>query len=320
MPVSELERQIREEITRDGPMPFDRFMELALYHPSLGYYRRPRDPFGASGDYYTSSQLQPVFGRLIAQKIAEWEEQLGRPEGFTVVELGSGRGETGREIRTRLPHTRYIEVEKGAGRMPERFVGVVFSNEFFDALPVRVLRFDKAGPRERFVGIRQDRLAWVEGDPYAPLPWMPPGEPGQICEICLEALRWVERIAQSLERGFVLTIDYGYTERERQRFPQGSLMSYHQHTAHEDVLTSPGERDITAHVNFSALADHGRPLGLRPLPLESQARFLLSIGERDEFRSALRAPDEAEARRHRRLLKTLLFGMGETFRVLVQEK
>ena len=151
MPVSELERQIRELIARDGPLPFDRFMELALYHPSLGYYRRQRDPFGASGDYYTSSQLQPVFGRLIAQKIAEWEEQLGRPEDFTVVELGAGRGETAREIRKRLPRARYIEVEKGAGAMPERFTGVVFSNEFFDALPVRVVRLEigRASCRER---------------------------------------------------------------------------------------------------------------------------------------------------------------------------
>jgi len=320
MPATELELQIREEIARNGPMPFDRFMELALYHPSLGYYRQQRDPFGASGDYYTSSQLQPVFGRLIAGKVAEWEEQLGRPEGFTVVELGAGRGETGCEIRKRLPHVHYVEVEKGAGRMPERFTGVVFSNEFFDALPVRVVRFGESGLRERFVEIRQDRLAWVEGEPYAPLPSIPRGEPGQIREVCPEAFRWVERIAQSLDRGFVLTIDYGYTEREGQRFPEGSLMSYHRHTAYEDVLTSPGERDITAHVNFSALAEHGRPLGLRPLPLETQAQFLLSIGQRDEFRSALHAPDEAEAGRHRLMLKTLLFGMGETFRVLVQEK
>src|SRR5713226_5825386 len=96
--VTELENQIREEIAARGPMPFARFMELALYHPALGYYSRARDPFGVRGDYYTSSQLQPVFGRLLAQKVAAWKSELGDPKDFTVVELGAGRGETAREV------------------------------------------------------------------------------------------------------------------------------------------------------------------------------------------------------------------------------
>src|SRR5712692_3536822 len=109
--VTEVERHIREEIAAHGPMPFSRFMELALYHPSLGYYSRARDPFGARGDYYTSSQLQPVFGRLLAQKIAAWKSELGEPKNFAVVELGPGRGETAREVRACLPNIWYIEVE-----------------------------------------------------------------------------------------------------------------------------------------------------------------------------------------------------------------
>ena len=199
--MNELERRIRDEIAAAGPMPFDRFMRLALYDPSLGYYRRGRDPFGAEGDYYTSSQLQPVFGRLIAQKIAEWETRLGRPRDFTVVELGAGRGETGREIRACLPHVRYSEV------LPERMVGVVFSNEFFDALPVRVFRQGESEVLERFVGVENGRLAWVEARPLAPLPPLPVLEPGQTLEAGIEALDWMERIGRVLERGFVLTID-----------------------------------------------------------------------------------------------------------------
>ena len=324
--MTELERHIRQEIADAGPMTFARFMELALYHPALGYYSRPRDPFGARGDYYTSSQLQPVFGRLLARKIAEWKTQLGEPPDFTVVELGGGRGETARQIRACLPGVRYVEVEKGRGALPERICGVVFSNEFFDALPVHVVRWTESGLLERCIG---ENLLWVEAEPSSPMledylqRFAPSLEPGQIIEVNVQALEWLERIARSLDHGFVLTIDYGYTTQETadaRRFPEGSLMSYQRHTASEDVLATPGERDITAHVNFTALAQHGESLGLRAAPLRTQAQFLLSIGQPDEFRSALEAPSEQEAQRHRLQLKTLLFGMGETFRVLIQEK
>ena len=333
--MTELEREIRAAITAGGPMPFSRFMSLALYHPRLGYYRRPHDPFGMAGDFYTNAQLQPVFGRLIAQKIAAWRKLLGKPADFTVVELGAGRGETGREIRGCLPDVHYVEIEARAGKLPGRITGVIFSNEFFDALPVQVIRWRGASPgsgralQERFVGVEQDQLAWVEAEPSSPAldeyvrRFSPSPAAGQVVEASFEALQWLERIARSLERGFVLTIDYGYTAPEiaaGRRFPEGSLMSYFRHTAQEDVLREPGERDITAHVNFTALVEHGRALGLRELPLESQAQFLLSIGQADEFQSALAAATESEAQRHRMLLKTLLYGMGDTFRVLVQEK
>lgn len=326
--MNELERQIRGEIAAGGPLSFARFMELALYHPTLGYYRRARDPFGVAGDYYTNAQLQPVFGRLMAQKIAVWQEALGRPRDFTVVELGAGRGETAREIRACLPEVRYIEVEPDREALPNRFVGVVFANEFFDALPVHVIRSTGAGIAERFVTVNGEKLAWTEGKPSTPAPesyierFAPSLAEGQIIEVSLEALEWMERIARSLERGYVLAVDYGYTSREiaaGRRFPEGSLMSYRRHTAYEDVLAEPGERDITAHVNFTALAEHAVALGLRVASLETQARFLLSIGQADEFRSALAASSEQEAARHRMLLKTLLFGLGEAFQVQIFE-
>ena len=327
--MNQLEHEIRERIAAHGPMSFDAFMHLALYHPVLGYYSCNRDPFGTQGDYFTNSQLQPVFGRLIAQKIAQWEAELGSPAGFTVVELGAGRGETAREVRARLPHIRYIEVERRSGALPERMVGVIFSNEFFDALPVHVMRFDQVRWTERYVGLNHEKLAWVEGPPSSALlevymrRFVPRPAPGQIVEVNLQALEWLERIARSLDRGFVLTVDYGYSASEvaeGRRFPQGSLMSYRRHTASEDVLADPGDRDITAHVHFTALAQHGEQLGLQSLPLETQAQFLLSVGRADEFATALAASSEQEALRYRMLLKTLLFGMGETFRVLVQRK
>ncbi|MBI3666835.1 MAG: SAM-dependent methyltransferase [Acidobacteria bacterium] len=327
--MNELEQEIRRRIAAAGPLPFDQFMNLALYHPELGYYSRPRDPFGVHGDYYTNSQVQPVFGRLIAQQILAWEVELGSPPEFTVVELGAGRGETAREVRALLPHIRYIEVEKRSGALPEQMVGVVFSNEFFDALPVEVVEFRPSRLMERRVGLKKDKLAWVERAPcstriedYARR-FIPRPAPGQVIEVNLEALDWLERIARSLVRGLVLTIDYGYTAGEiagGRRFSDGSLMSYSRHTASEDVLRDPGERDITAHVNFTALAEHGASLGLEPSPLQTQTQFLLSIGQADNFASAMTASLEQDTFRHRQLLKTLLFDMGETYQVLIQKK
>jgi SAM-dependent MidA family methyltransferase len=139
-------------------------------------------------------------------------------------------------------------------------------------------------------------------------------------EVNLDALAWMERIAGSLDRGFVLTIDYGYTRRESVRFRSGTLMSYRRHTALEDVLEDPGGRDITAHVPFTALEEHGKRCGLEPVRFETLARMLLGIGERDAFAGVFAAQDAAEESRRRLQLKTLLFGMGETFRVLVQRK
>jgi len=327
--VTELEREIRSEIAARGPMSFERFMSLALYHPELGYYRSRHDPFGIAGDYYTSSQLQPVFGRLIADQIARWRLQAGSAAGFTTVELGAGRGETAREIRSRLPEVPYIEVEHRMGDLPEHMTGVIFSNEFFDALPVHVVRCGEQGILERFVGLEEGKLTWVEAEPSSPAiveyvqRFAPALARWQVIEVNLEALKWTERIASSLDRGWVVTIDYGYTADEiagGKRFPEGSLMSYYRHSAYEDVLRDPGERDITAHVNFTALAEYGDSLGLRALPLQTQAQFLLSIGQADGFDSAVAGRTQTEVERHRLQLKTLLYGMGETFRVLVQEK
>lgn len=323
--MNELEREIRRLIAAAGPISFDRFMELALYHPQLGYYCRPRSPFGRHGDYYTNAQLQPVFGRLIAQKFAAWEKQLDSPGEFTVVELGAGQGETAHQVRSCFEQIRYVELEKRRGALPERLIGIVFANEFFDALPVRVV----GNARERLIGVENERLAWVEGSSLPPelagyrQRYAPSAAPDQVVEVNLEALEWIEKIARSLDRGFVLIIDYGYTEPEiagGRRFAEGSLMSYHRHTACADVLADPGERDITAHVNFTALAQRGEELGLRAWPLKTQAQFLLSIGQADEFGFALAASTEPETLRHRMLLKTLLAGLGETFRVLVLEK
>lgn len=327
--MTPLAAQIREEIRHCGPISFRRFMELALYHPELGYYCRPRDPFGVEGDYFTNSQLQPLFGRIVAQQIARLRTRMGSPPEFTVVEMGAGRGETLEEVQRSLPDVRCLAVERSSGELPERFSGVVYSNEYFDALPVHVVEKRGAKIIEYFVDVGGTGFQWVEGllsqpaladylDRYAP----GLGE-GQKIEVNLAALEELERIARSLQRGFVLTIDYGYTADEiaaARRFPNGSLMGYEKHQAYEDVFAEPGRRDITAHVNFTALEQRGNELGLASMGLRSQAEFLLDVGRDDEFEKVLSASGDKDSLALRLQLKTLLFGLGETFRVLLQRR
>lgn len=320
--MSPLEELLRDEIRRGGPIPFRRYMEAALYHPEFGYYRRPRDPFGKHGDFFTASQLQPVFGRLVAARIQQLHEQDGAVTDFTVVELGAGR----QELAHNLSAWRYIPVDTGKGELPERFRGVVFSNEFFDALPVEVAVRDQGVYREMRVGTDGERFAWVKTEPARDDVaefldrYCPPAEEDRVYEANLEALRWMERIAAALESGWVFTIDYGYTRAEYVRFPRGTLMSYRRHTAHEDVLAHPGEQDITAHVPFTALEEHGAAMGLETVRFENLARTLLDAGEPDQFGAALAADGARQELERRQQLKTLLFGMGETFRVLLQRK
>jgi SAM-dependent MidA family methyltransferase len=314
--VTPLAEILRAEIERGGPISFYRFMDAALYHPEHGYYRRARDPFGKDGDFFTASQLQPVFGILIAARIRSLCRQMGEPSDFTVVELGPGRGEMAEFLIA--AGLRYLAIPLD-GELPQSLRGVVFSNEFFDALPVHRAVWTGGEIRESMVGWREGCFVWVDGDPVARevreyIERYLPASSGRLsAEVNLDAVRWMERIARSLESGYVFTIDYGYTAREAKRFPDGTLMSYRRHTPSEDVLADPGERDITAHVCFPAL--EGR--GLETVRFETLAGALLAAGEADQFAAALAGPDET---RRRLQLKTLLFGLGETFRTLLQKK
>jgi SAM-dependent MidA family methyltransferase len=318
-PLGEL---LAAEIQSGGPIPFRRFMEAALYHPEHGYYRRPRDPFGKRGDFFTAEQIQPVFGILMAARIRQLRREMGNPGEFTVVELGAGRG----EMAEAFSEWRYVPVDLDGGALPEGFVGVAFSNEFFDALPVDVAIRRSGAFREQLVAFEDGRFCWRTGGRIAEETarhlhaCFPEAEEGRWYEARLDAGRWMERIAGALEYGYALTIDYGYTRAEWIRFPEGTLMGYRGHTAREDVLEEPGERDITAHVNFTALEECGAAHGLRTERFETLARTLLAAGEPDQFAAALDASDPREQVRRRMQLKTLLFGMGETFRALLQRR
>lgn len=318
-PAGEL---LAAEIRRNGPIPFGRFMEVSLYHPEYGYYRRARDPFGRHGDFFTAEQIQPVFGILMAQQIRHLYRQLGSPREFTVVEMGAGR----REMADAFAEWNYMPVDVDTGALPENFAGVVFSNEFFDALPVDAAVYRNGAFHEQRVALGGDEFHWHTGEVVAAAAdeylrrYYPPPEEGRWYEVDLQALVWLGRVAAALTKGYVLSIDYGFTRAESVRFPSGTLMGYRRHTALEDVLREAGMRDITAHVNFTALMESGATCGLATERFETLAQTLLTTGEPDAFAAALGTGGAAEELRRRMQLKTLLFGMGETFRVLLQRK
>jgi SAM-dependent MidA family methyltransferase len=297
-------------------------MEAALYEPGAGYYRRAADPFGAHGDYFTAEQLQPVFGTLIANAIRELRQSMGNPERFCVVELGAGR----REMAGYLQDLGYVGIDLGDS-MPCPITGVVFANEFFDALPVHlaVRRADRF--REILVGLKGDNFTFVEGDPVEGeveiylFRYHPKAEEGAMIEVNLRALDWIRRLSSVVEHGYALIIDYGFTAREwALRHQHGTLMSYRRHRASDDVLTAPGESDITAHVAWTPLQEAATGAGWTTDHFETLASFLLRAGEMDCFESAVTSLEEHEGMRRRLQLKTLLFGMGETFRVLLLRK
>jgi SAM-dependent MidA family methyltransferase len=190
---------------------------------------------------------------------------------------------------------------------------LVLAHEFFDALPVDVAERSEDGWRERRVGWSGERFVWTPG------PGVTIGEMEDeiaVVEVPVGMERELRRMASQLVAGPLLVLDYGYTERERIRFPEGSLMSYRQHRAIDDVLLNPGEQDITAHVPFTALTAAAGACGFALTRSESLGSFLLGIGEADQF-----AFLELEANPERRLqLKTLLFDLGETFRAWRFEK
>ena len=315
--LTPLEQEILDRISQVGPIPFSEFMELALYHPEFGYYTRPHaDPFGRSGDFFTASQMQPVFGRVIAGAIGDLYRGLGKPADFQVVELGAGR----QELRSELEGFHYTPVDlshrSGQRKLPERFSGVVFSNEFFDALPVDLAVRHGRSWIERRVAQANDRFVFVDGgsvdariadylERYT--------HPEQrIAEIHLRSLDWMHRIVERLENGFVLTIDYGYRSSELVRFPEGTLMSYCRHRASAEVLSDPGQRDITSHVPFDVLEIAGTQSGLETVQFETLGQWLIRQGDH-RLKQSIEGGHELQ-------LKTLLFGMGEGFRVLLQRK
>jgi SAM-dependent MidA family methyltransferase len=304
-------------------MTFARYMELCLYHPEFGYYMQARERTGKEGDYFTSSDMHPIFARLMARQAAEMWETLGQPPHFTWVEMGAGRGlfavDFLRWVSSMSPDffqsLEYIVIEPGArqralvlGRLEtepfaariralpslgeiEPVTGCFFSNELVDAFPVSVVTRDAGKLKEIYVGAEGEELKEKlgpisdSGVAAAVARYAPQLEEGHRMEVSRRAAEWVSTVAAKLTRGFVLTIDYGdlakflYTPERR----RGTLLAYRGHAVSEDFYSAPGEQDLTAQVNFSALIDAGKESGLECTGFTTQERFLMALGEANEF-------------------------------------
>jgi SAM-dependent MidA family methyltransferase len=356
--VTPLAAILAERIRRFGPVTFAEFMRECLYHPVHGYYSQPESRRFA--DYYTSVDVHPIFSRLLARQIAQIWELLGRPSRFQLIEAAAGTGRFASHflnfVQMKLPEfyaaLQYIAVERSPARcdqlaarlaphlargrcqttseMPAKIpLGCVFSNELLDALPVhRVTQVDGA-LQEIFVTSNGATFSEIR----LPLSTCAISEyfaaqkitliEGQQAEAALEACDWITEIGRRLECGFVLTIDYG--QEASALFDAlhmaGTVLSYANHRASEDFYAAPGQQDLTAHVNFTALRLWGARAGLATLGLASQTAFLLALGRGNEFADLYDdAMDESARVRARLQLKTLIFpeGMGERFQVLIQ--
>jgi SAM-dependent MidA family methyltransferase len=300
------------------------------------YYSSPRNPIGLDGDFYTSADLDPILGELLAKQFERWASAF---DTFTIVELGAGKGLLARDI---LRHRRfpYMILEKSPAmrrrqqellreydvtwidELPHGITGCIFSNEFFDALPVhRVVQRDGL-LQEIYV---TENFEEVTGDLQQPVRALyessgslPQLQEGQVAEINLEARGWIRRIGESLHRGCHLAIDYGYLRDEFFAQPHGTLMCYWRHQAVEDPYVRIGEQDMTAHVNFSDLIDE--PL-LDTILFSSQKDYLIQLGILEEMEKLAKAGDAASIGRLLKVKKLILPGnMGERFKVLVQTR
>jgi SAM-dependent MidA family methyltransferase len=352
-----------DTLRRSGPITFERYMALCLYHPEHGYYLQGRERTGVAGDYFTSPDLHPIFARLVARQAVEMWDLLDRPGRFAWVEMGPGRGWFARDFLRWARSRRedffqaldYIAIEPGPrqrDRLRERLTkdgleskvrvltnleelepltGCFFSNELVDSFPVSVVTRASGRLKEIYVTAEGETLGEKPGplsDPAvasAVARYAKELEEGQRVEVNLRAVAWMRSVAERLARGFAITIDYGdlaerlYTP-ER---PRGTLLTYRGHTASEDFYSAPGETDLTAHVNFSALIDAGKEAGLEATGFTTQERFLLALGESNEF-ADLYDPGETEISRlqARLKLKRLIHpeGMGNIFKVLIQHR
>lgn len=316
---------IRDAIAQAGGwMPFDRYMDLALYAPALGYYAAGSLKFGGAGDFVTAPELSALFGQCLARPVAH----ALRDTGGDVLELGPGTGRLAATLLATLAEDdalprRYLLLEPSADlrerqaahlrstqpaladravwldTLPDTFDGIVIANEVLDALPVRIVEWRDGSLHEAGVTIRDKGFAWAlcpleDTDlrtEAAALSVPPPYR----SEFNLRASALVATLAERLHRGALLFVDYGFGRAEYYH-PQrnaGTLMCHYRHHAHDDPFHLPGLQDITAHVDFTRVAQAGMKAGLTLAGYTTQAHFLIDCGITD--RLARVSPADAKA-------------------------
>lgn len=332
-----------------GWLPFEHWMQAALYEPGLGYYSAGSTKLHQGGDFTTAPETSPLFGQALARQIAEI---LAAAQSSTVLEFGAGSGTLAAAVISALrdlgidANYRILELSadlrarqqerlaswgsqvQWLDALPHAFTGCIVANEVLDAMPAILFQWTEAGT-PALLGVAMD----ARPDASAPFRWMlrdaPPATsaaiagrmpplPGYRSELNPQAEAWVRNLGLWLEKGAALLIDYGFPRREyyHPQRTQGTLMCHFRHHAHDQPLVLAGLQDITAHVDFTAMADAALDGGLDVLGYTSQARFLMNAGLTD----LIRAPGDDPALRARQLtaLNTLLSEaeMGELFKVL----
>lgn len=353
----ELAQVVRGAIEAAGGwIGFDRYMQLALYEPRLGYYAGASRKFGAEGDFVTAPEISPLFGRCVAAQCAQW---LGQGAG-EVVEFGAGSGALAAQVLAALHASdsapaRYSIVElSGELRqrqrmalaehvpellervhwldvLPDRIDGVVVANEVLDAMPVRQFRWQQGEVYERGVGTSRDgaALAWVDR-PAEPAfaervrtrlleAWGDEAPKHYVSEISEQAEAWVETVGARLGQGAMLLIDYGFPRREffHPQRAAGTLQCHFRHRVHADPFVWPGLQDITSHVEFTAIREAASRAGLGLLGYASQARFLIDCGLLEFFSLVPRTDLRAWTRQAQAVQQLLSEAeMGELFKAI----
>ncbi len=352
--MSALAAILRAHIDANGPILFRDFMQAALYDPAHGYYTSGRAAIGRAGDFFTNVSVGPLFGTLLARQFAEMWERLGRPAPFDIVEQGAHRGDFARDclasLRSLAPEcfaeARYSIVENSPIQRAaqeealaefgdkcrwldniEPFTGVHFSNELLDAFPVHLVTRAGSEWLERHVDFLDDRFVSTDR-PIAcealilqlsrltgPFP------AGYMTEVNLAALAWADDVAAKLDRGFILAIDYGFSRDEFYHPARrtGTLTGYANHRRIDDVLATPGEIDITAHVEFTSVIERFENAGLRLHGFADQHHFMVGLSGLHFADNAAPTPEQT---RELRAFKTLMHPalMGTTFKALCFEK
>jgi SAM-dependent MidA family methyltransferase len=349
-----LQSLIQEAIEQaGGQIPFARFMELALYTPGLGYYMAGLHKLGASGDFITAPELSPLFARCLSRSCQQILKLLGSGD---ILEFGAGSGRMAAALLDELDRvdslpTRYLILELSADlrqrqqetlhqqvphlasivswldALPDNIQGLILANEVCDAMPVHCFQLESEHSWERYVGYERDAFVWKKG------PFSQPSLKEHITsirmllnpvdcyqsEINLAMVCWITEIAHRLQKGMLLIIDYGFPRHEYYHWDRagGTLMCHYQHRAHSDPLILPGLQDITAHVDFTALAEAGHSNGLKVAGYCSQADFLLACGL-DKLAAAEIKVSGCHALEIGNQIKRLILPseMGELFKVL----
>lgn len=350
-----LEQKIIDRINTKGPIPFEAFMEMALYEPGLGYYASENTDIGKAGDFFTSQHLHPVFGAMIGRQLEEMWEILGRPSVFHAVELGAGTGLLCMDIMNYLrgkalfDALAYVIVEINpflrdkqekllhaySGKLTwvssfrelSAIEGCVLSNELPDAFPVHLVEMDEE-LKEIYVAFADGHFTEIKGQLSTDslsgylrefsieLP------AGYRTEINLRIKDWLASSSEILSKGFILTIDYGYPAQEyySEERNRGTLLCYYRHQVNENPYQNMGVQDITAHVNFSSLKKWGEELGLKTLGFCNQGAFFVSLGI-DRVMGELFTNTSDYLFEIAKIKRLILPGtIGETHKVMIQYK